>query len=134
MNIKFTYILTFLIIILGMTFSYFNFFNDYLWLARSGALIVVVGIIFAVLEYHNREFQTNMFKFYTDTLKDTISYHNKNIDQDTFNSLVKKTKAEEDKLKSELEKYTLKHEAILLILGTLIWGFGDVLIKLLFGL
>jgi hypothetical protein len=133
MNIKFTYILTFLIIILGISLSYFKFFNDYLWLARSGALIVVVGILFAIAEYHNREYQSNMFKFYTSTLKTKILHDNKNIDQDEFNSWVKNTKAEEDKLKSELEKDTLKHEAILLVLGTLIWGFGDVLIKLLFG-
>ncbi|MFA0299368.1 hypothetical protein AB4506_25065, partial [Vibrio sp. 10N.222.46.A3] len=133
MNIKFTYGLTFFIIISGILLSFFKAFDDYLWLARSGALVVVVGILYAMAEFYNREYQLRLLQFHTSNLKEITLLESEELDSSRVDEWVENTKVVENKLQSELEKITLKHEAFLLITGTLVWGFGDLPFSFLFG-
>ncbi len=126
MNTYITYGAAIFVACLGAVLSYVEFLEDALWLARSGSVIVVLGILYTILEFYAHQDDHKTFKSEAPNAYADLKYEHKRLDEKQVNLWKKKTEALEDDLKTGLEKRTMKHEGILLMTGTLIWGFGDL--------
>lgn len=97
----------FLISVFGVLPS--MYFIDWSWFARSGALLVCLGVYVAWLDYKGK-IDRDISK-----IKSKLDAHAAEI----FDSFNEKTKS-----------YFNRIEFLVVILGTLIWGYGDLLGKL----
>ncbi|MFT2097638.1 hypothetical protein ACMUMQ_04700 [Marinomonas sp. 2405UD66-6] len=126
MNTYITYCVAVLIACLGATLSYVEFLDDIDWFARSGSLIVIVGILYTILEFYAHQDDHKVLKREAPNAYANLKYEHKRLDEKKVKIWKQKAEALEDDLKTGLEKRTMKHEGILLMTGTLIWGFGDL--------
>ncbi len=93
---------------------------DWSWFSRSGSLIVVVGILLTssqVIENSRK-------------LKMRRSHHDHNFNRDFAGDIKKQALERSRSLDEDIWKNGLRG-LYLLVLGTLIWGFGDLLGALL---
>ena len=132
MNTYLTYGFAVLFACLGAVLSYVEFLNESDWFARSGSVIVVIGILYTVLEYYEHQDDHKTFKRQAPNLYADIKYEHKHLEEKKVKIWKKNVEESEDDFKNTLEKTTMKHEGILLIAGTLLWGFGDLPFKLIF--
>ncbi|WOD07809.1 hypothetical protein [Marinomonas sp. GJ51-6] len=126
MNTYITYGAAIFVACLGAVLSYVEFLDDALWLARSGSVIVVLGILYTILEFYAHQDDHKVLKREAPNAYANLKYEHKRLDEKKVKIWKKKAEALEDDLKTGLEKRTMKHEGILLMTGTLIWGFGDL--------
>ncbi|MEP0071767.1 MAG: hypothetical protein ABJE79_03620 [Marinomonas sp.] len=126
MNTYITYCVAVLIACLGATLSYVEFLDDIDWFARSGSLIVILGILYTILEFYAHQDDHKVLKREAPNAYANLKYEHKCLDEKKVKIWKKKAEALEDDLKTGLEKRTMKHEGILLMTGTFIWGFGDL--------
>lgn len=126
MNTYITYCVAVLIACLGATLSYVEFLDDIDWFARSGSLIVILGILYTILEFYAHQDDHKVLKREAPNAYADLKYEHKRLDEKKVKIWKQKAEALEDDLKTGLEKRTMKHEGILLMTGTLIWGFGDL--------
>ena len=129
MNTYITYGLAVIFASLGAILSDMAFLNDTQWFARSGSVIVVVGILYTILEYYEHQGEHKTLKSHAPNAYADIKYEHKHLEEKKMKIWKKSTEELEDNFKNGLEKTTMKHEGILLITGTLIWGFGDLPFK-----
>ena len=126
MNTKFAYIITFITLLAGALLSNYQFMNDSTWLARSGSIVVVIGILYSWMNWHNNKSQIEIFASYI-YLIDEMEQKN--------DSTYKKGALERDRIRrnfeENIEKDSLTGELIIVCLGTLVWGFGDIPFKLI---
>ena len=129
MNTYITYCVAVLIACLGATLSYIEFLDDIDWLARSGSLIVIVGILYTILEFYEHQYDHKTLKRQAPNLYADIKHEYKHLDEKKVKIWKKNAEELEDNFKNSVEKTTMKHEGIFLMTGTFIWGFGDLLFK-----
>ena len=107
-------LLSFSVSIVGIWLSIDN--HDWSWFSRSGSLIVVFGILLTStqiiensrrLSARRRRHDTNFGRDYADELKQDSLKHSRHHDEDSWESGLR--------------------GLYLLIAGTIIWGFGDLL-------
>lgn len=132
MNLYVTYGVAFLLLCLGTGLSCIEFLNEISWLARSGSMIVVLGILYTIFEYYDHQDDHKAVKHHAPNLYADIKHEHKHLDDKKVKIWKKNSEKLEDDFKNEIEKTTMKHEGVLLIAGTLIWGFGDLPFTLLF--
>ena len=95
-------------------------FMDWNWFARSGSLIVIIGILLTssqVIENSRK-------------LKMRRSHHDHNFNRDFANDIKKQTLKRSRSLDEDIWENGLRG-LYLLVAGTLIWGFGDLVGTLL---
>ncbi len=131
-------ILTVLLVLGGAALSFV--FPAHNTISKSGSLIIVVGIWFALLDFSEVEKKVEtftasafiaVFSSVFAKLPDASSMDSKSKDE-----FKKKVESEYKKDLSDTLKKTKKRflyiEAIIIIIGTLVNGFGDIMQKLLF--
>lgn len=94
---------------------------DWSWFSRSGSLIVIIGIFLTssqIIENSRR-------------LKMRRSYNDHNFNRDFADDLKKQTLDRSRSLDEDIWESGLRG-LYLLVAGTLIWGFGDLIEKLLY--
>jgi hypothetical protein len=122
-------LLSFCILTIGALFGYFYEPIDF---ARSGSILVVVAVLFTVFGVKPRLDKlliTAIVKQNTAGLKYDFDMNDAE-DRDLSENLDKHIK----RLKNEVEKRSfraLKLEAVILSLGTIVWGFGDLVYKII---
>lgn len=132
----FYYVIAICLIIIGAWLSCINFLNDNTWLARSGSLVVVLGILSVLSSISERRFSKGIFGLSTLVSRLTIAerFSSNQIEESNILNQFKAEAAKlEKELDNEMEDVISKLEAILLIFGTVLWGFGDLPFKLLNG-
>ncbi|ETX11941.1 hypothetical protein MUS1_08180 [Marinomonas ushuaiensis DSM 15871] len=132
MNIFITYGSAVILVLLGTFLSYIEFLNDTDWLARCGSMIVVMGILYTILEFYEHQYDHITLKRQAPNLYADIKHEHKHLEEKKVKIWKKNAEELEDEIKNGLEKKTMKHEGILLMTGTFIWGFGDLPFKLIF--
>ncbi len=95
--------------------------HDWSWFARSGAIVVVIGVLLTSSQIIENNRRLKKRRGYSDD-----NFHRDFADDLKHRSLDKHPLSEEDLWVSGM------HGLYLLISGTLIWGFGDLL-GLIFG-
>ncbi len=89
--------------------------NDWSWFARSGSMIVVIGIFLTssqIIENSRR-------------LKIRRSYHDHNFNRDFAEDIKRGTLERSRGLDEDIWENGLRG-FYLLVIGTLVWGFGDL--------
>ncbi|MGR6862854.1 hypothetical protein ACU5EH_25195 [Aliivibrio salmonicida] len=105
--------MTLIVIILGYSIAYFT--KEPNTFARSGAVIVCVGIFFG-------------FKNYPHIAEEFRSFVHKNPPSGFKEEVSNKVLSDIDQIIDRMKYRFLQIESAILIFGTLIWGFGDLLI------
>lgn len=100
--------------------------TDWTWLSRSGCLIVVVGIIMAAWDIGNALNNLEDYKVSED-IRDLIEKKFSNLDETQLNENINQIKI---KLIDKAKVFHRQIETTLIIIGTLVWGFGDLIGKL----
>lgn len=131
MNTYITYGFAIILAALGASLSYHEFLGQSDWFGRSGSLIVVLGILYTIFEYYEHQYDHKILRTRSPNAYSNIKYEHKHLDEKKVKIWKKTTEEQEDDVKNEVQKTTMKHEGVLLITGTLIWGFGDLPFKLL---
>lgn len=118
-------------IIVGVLVSIFQ--NDWLWFGRSGSVITVIAIYFASCEFRkkiekapflaDKIFDENQEQ-YIANLKHKIPDKNK---EQILKMAKTQTMEEIEQISKKIYDRFLKVETGIFIIGTLIWGFGDLL-------
>jgi phosphopantothenate synthetase len=104
------YTIALLTLVLGIALSINQ--NDWSWFARSGSLIVVNGIL--LTSHHIIE--------HMQQLKQHQANHHKQVYRDWANEKKNSLLKESAECLWTNEKYGL----YMLVLGTVVWGFGDI--------
>jgi hypothetical protein len=124
MNTYITYCAAVLIACLGAVLSYVEFLDDIDWFARSGSLIVIVGILYTILEFYEHQYDHKTLKRQAPNLFADIKHEHKHLDEKKVKIWKENAEELEDDFKNSIEKTTMKHEGIFLMTGTFIWGFA----------
>lgn len=104
MNTYITYCVAVLIACLGATLSYIEFLDDIDWFARSGSLIVIVGILYTILEFYAHQDDHKVLKREAPNAYANLKYEHKRLDEKKVKIWKQKAEALEDDLKTGLEK------------------------------
>lgn len=107
------FILSAAVLIVGVLLSLDQ--NDWTWLARSGSMIVVIGIFLTssqIIENSRR-------------LKIRRSHHEQNFHRDYAEDIKRGTLDRSRSLDEDIWENGLRG-FYLLVFGTLVWGFGDL--------
>ena len=132
--------LGFILIVLGAVVSLW--LHDGLWLARFGSLVIVVGVLFGV---HGVEGKIHSDIRYCNELLKAIEKDEFERKRSTFDGSFEKTPAHvvdivahsftqafagkrEEDWGIRIKRNTLRIDAGIAIVGTLVWGFGDLLL------
>lgn len=133
-------VLALLLVVLGVLLS--SFLENGMWLSRFGSIIIVAGIIFGVhgvegkidsdIRYCNEmlkaieqdEFETNKGNF--DGSFEKTPDHIGEIVVHSFSQAFAGKR--EENWGNKIKRNTLRIDAVIAIVGTLIWGFGDLLV------
>jgi len=106
---------------------------DGVYFSRSGALIVIVGIIYGLQELPSRLANIDSWaRKEARKIRPTIvkNIRDQGADEETANDVYEKsvevTIEEISKHANKLRKQLVFIESMILIIGTLIWGFGDL--------
>ena len=133
-------ILGLLLIILGVLLS--SLLADGVWLSRFGSLIIVVGILFGV---HGVEGKVDSDIRYCNEILKAIEKDDFEVKKRNYDGSFEKTPAHigdvfvhsftqafsgkrEASWGNRIKQNTLRIDAGIAIIGTLIWGFGDLLV------
>ena len=129
-NEKFAIFISLTIGVVGLIIGLYTVGDNF---ARSGALIVIVGIVHGLFKLPNLLKMVDLFvqsegeKIRKSAIDDLIDNGVSNEDADKISQEALDQVA--DALNKEAKKRKRKHafiEAMILICGTLIWGFGDL--------
>jgi hypothetical protein len=126
MNTYITYGVAVFIACLGATLSHMEFLDDTDWFARSGSVIVVIGILYTILEFYEHQYDHKTIRRQAPNQYADLKYEHKHLDEKKIKIWKKNAEEFEDDIKNSIEKTTMKHEGVLLMTGTLLWGFGDL--------
>jgi hypothetical protein len=101
-------------------------FNDWSWFSRSGALLVVFGLLVVWFDY-----QRSLNKDLDTLLSGFEEYLQKQTDlqdaPDMQRRIYKQTSDKFDEVRQANKKRFQNIEFIVIGIGTLIWGYGDLL-------
>lgn len=112
----FIYFLSFLILLISFSISYAN--QDWQWFSRAGSLIVILGIYLTSSQIIENSHRLGQHR----------EAHNDGNFQRDWVSDKRKTILRHER-KHEKETWVMgKCGFNLLIIGTLIWGFGDLIV------
>ena len=103
------------ILLFGVTTSRAS--GDWTWLARSGSLLVVLGIVFAYF---------NIDGFFERSLHRAL-VHNAHFQPGESHGLLTNLRVHLAHDVSEIPNTIKAIEVAVIVLGTLLWGFGDLL-------
>jgi hypothetical protein len=127
-NTKKAYAYTLMVFTFGLYSSIYA--EDWSWFSRSGSIVVIIGIILTSSQIfeHNRRLRQNRVNWETHMRRKLTA-------RATNNSQFARDWASDDGLralfKARQEEETIweieGHGLYMLILGTLVWGFGDLL-------
>ncbi len=95
--------------------------GDWTWFSRSGSALVAIGILFTshqILE-HSLRLKENRTRW-EERLHEQCSGHDW-ADENSIRKLIRARSREEDLWEIEF------HGLYMLVVGTLVWGFGDLL-------
>jgi hypothetical protein len=110
-------VLSILVLLGGCIISYE--FSDWSWFSRSGSLVVVIGIFLTssqVIENNRR-------------LKSRRHYREQNFTRDYAEDMKRQTLARSRSLDEDIWASGLRG-LYLLVTGTVVWGFGDLVVVL----
>ena len=122
------YLISIIIGITGFLLEFYKLTFVDMWFSRSGALICVMSVIFLLLTIRN----TNAFRRVTEGFAESqkiltrLNPERVNVTVEEFNRRMDRTV--DESARKEQEKQII-HEGSILIMGTVIWAFGDVLFK-----
>ncbi len=111
-------VISFAILVLGVLVSLYT--GDWSWFSRSGSAMVALGIFFTshqILE-HSLRLRENRMRWEAQSGHDWA-------DENSIRKLIRARSREEDLWEIEF------HGFYMLIVGTLVWGFGDLVGALL---
>ena len=127
LNLNFTYrsalayVLAAIVVLLGLAASLK--FKDWSWLSRSGSVIVVIGIVLTSTQIieNSRRLRHRRLHWEEIWRRRLNESSTRDFVRDASDgSLERSTRHDEDKWENE------KLGLYMLIIGTLIWGFGDL--------
>lgn len=98
--------------------------GDWTWFARSGAGVVAVGIVLTSRQIfeHNRRLLAYQRRSQGPSRSDSSIVHARDwANENSIRQLIRSRTREEDKWRSEFSGFYM------LVGGTLVWGFGDLL-------
>jgi hypothetical protein len=132
----YAYALAFILAAAGFTLDYLQLTVIEGWFARGGALISICSILFLSFTIKKLSVLETAIQEYSDLLKDSIIFnHNSShsamelkMSPDVFSRQM------DDAVQKSIKRTSaddVTHELRLLILGTFIWGFGDIPFTLL---
>lgn len=110
--------------------------SDWGHFSRAGSLIVVVGIYIAIMDLSGGIYELSRNNYFT--MSEFLEFGNiVNFEKEDLDELIKKAK-EVEKTKKENNAFATyvsqifkKIEAVLLVIGTIIWGYGDIVLGLI---
>jgi len=119
------YISIFILLITGIVPSII--FSDWGWFGRSGALLVVFGIFIIWLDYESiiNEDLNIVFSGFRDHLKDSDA----NLTTSEVDRIEKEIQGKFDEVSDRTKKRYKNIEFFIVAIGTLIWGYGDLMNK-----
>ena len=117
------YALTALCMLVGLLASIET--GDWTWFSRSGAAVVAVGI---VLTSHQIFEPNRHLREYDNLLRKSAQSHGNYshdwADENSIRELIRSRSREEDRWRREFNGFYM------LVTGTLVWGFGDLIERL----
>jgi hypothetical protein len=124
------YILSFVIATFGVILEIKEAMGVEMWFPRSGALICVVGCLLVIektdnLRAHNT-FLNELFEHEIVRCMDAVHDGNAKLKVSEAEFRKRMAKSKHETLE-KFERGYMKNEAVILISGTLVWGFGDIL-------
>lgn len=122
----------FLIVAISIVLSIHQ--SNWEYFSRGGSLIVVVGIYIAYMDLSGAIYEHAQSDYFT--MSEFLEFGNiGELEKEDLNELVEKAK-EVEKTKSNNKKFAnyasrkfRKMEAVLLIGGTIVWGYGDLILR-----
>lgn len=91
--------------------------NNWQWLSRSGSLVVVIGIMLTSTQILDELHLMRQRRMHSDRNHDSWSSHDWVAEAESHK-----------KLRHGEEEFSGRSQGLyLLVLGTLIWGFGDII-------
>lgn len=99
--------------------------SDWLWLSRSGALLVIFGIFIVWLDYKssiNNDLDT-VFEGFQNYLESKNVANRENVEKEVSTQF--------DKVKNSNNKRFKNIEFFIVAVGTFIWAYGDLIGKVL---
>lgn len=113
----------------GVIVSFIN--NDWEWFQRAGSLIVAIGVYVAARDIGSvdRQLKSTIALGTAELINEdkTKILNGKDLSGEDIEAISNKVN---DAVYAGLLKFHLKIEATILIVGTIIWGFGDLIGKL----
>jgi hypothetical protein len=137
---KYLYISIFIpLIIILVSIIFSMYFKDWGLFSRSGSIIVIVGIYIAYKEFSGKIYELSTDNYLT--MKDLLELRNIHLldDQDYIDGQIKQENINAKKNNNirKFAKYAGSKframELALLASGTFIWGYGDLIMNLLWG-
>ncbi len=102
--------------------------SDWTWFSRSGALLVIFGVYIVWLDYKgdvNKDLETLLSGF-----NQYLINHTKDSEAD-IKKIEAKISEKLNKVRTATEKRFQNIEFFIVAIGTLIWGYGDLINNLL---
>ncbi|MET0085710.1 MAG: hypothetical protein ABW082_04300 [Sedimenticola sp.] len=112
------YVVSVLVLLLGISLGYLT--GDWYWLSRAGSLIVVIGLILTSQQIFNHLESLRQQQLGNHSDSSHRSTHDWAKDVDKRGLL-------DRRYSNEVIWHKEAHGFYLLTLGTLVWGFGDLL-------
>jgi hypothetical protein len=114
LNAKKAYILALMTVILGVLVSFES--GNWGWLSRAGSIIVIIGIILTSSQIIEHQRKLKRYRH----IESNVSFQRDWAGEDSIRKLI------ESRIKEE-ESWDIEgHGLYILIAGTIIWGFGDL--------
>ncbi len=110
-----------IVTLIGILLSYNS--GDWTWFSRSGSLLVVIGIIVAVKDINKSLAELEDRKL-TDYLLEKLKERRPDIDENEIHDSKKEIM---ELTKEKIAIFYRRVEVSILITGTVIWGFGDLI-------
>ncbi len=102
--------------------------SEWGWFSRSGALLVIFGIFIVWLDYKGSIDKSldNVFSGFKDYLSDS----DKNLSTEEIDRMAKEIHGKFNEVSDATKKRFQNIEFFIVAIGTLIWGYGDLVNKI----
>jgi NADH:ubiquinone oxidoreductase subunit K len=114
-------IVSVIVIVLGVILSFIS--KDWTWFSRSGSLLVVIGIIVAANDINKSLAVLEDSKF-SEQILERIKEIRPDVEENEINNRKEEILG---LLKELMTQFYRRIELAILITGTIVWGFGDLI-------